>query len=568
MVSANPGIPIPSFGTTSNKNGGCGNKSKTKKVKMSVEDGAAKRPTTATTNSLAQWNAPALMQLDVALQHWFRKRKQFETNTSQRAVKISSANKNDSNAIMMTMEDFYALVRKLDWNQTQAQAPAAELDEKAIGGEQPAKPVSKPIVADEKVHPHHLQVRGLIWEERLWHDLICAAANPELSATEKSAAEQVNQKYLYKVHVATRSLELLPHTGEDTRRLLSPSAATTFNMAWSNRIRTMIALHAKLKSKEKEEAAKKVQAQQAAATPAAKAVPTFTAIITKGMTVDERVRARAKAKEEQEHYHQEQMKREPPRKTNVDRAWMIQLADALWNHARSRLQRQNYQLPGKLASNSLLHPKQQETSSSTRTPSKREGTNRCVMTFADVIQAISKSRLGEASPTQIAKALTELEGYAHPKKWIVVMREYQTDHAAAGTARRAPSTSKQNKSSKAASFHWSKSATTIFITPDHYPAVRSQLTGDPLVSRSTSIKLKDATRAKINVQPAHTSKDTKVVVTQDTTKSKVQAAVNRRKRPSPVMSKNLLEKFDTTSPIIPSENKASKRFKLITSTAK
>lgn len=538
------------------------------KMRVAAEAAAVSEPpTTATSNIQAQWNAPALMQLDVALQHWFRKQKQFKTRSSNTTVKTSSTYNNDGDAIMMTLDDFYALVRKLDWSPTQAQVPVAEPDEKVTGEKKLAKSTTKPTV-DKKVHPHDLQVRGLVWEERLWHDLICAATYPEGSGSIRPTAGQQNQKQLYKLHIANGSLELLPHTGEDMRRLLSPSAETTFDKAWSNNIRAMISLHAELKSKENQEAAKKLQAQQAAVTQSPKAVPTFTAIITKGMTVDERVRARAKAREKQEQYHQERMKREPPRKTNVDRAWMIQLADALWNQARTRLQRQNYRLPGKLASNSLLHPKQQRESLSTVTPSKSKGNNRCVMTFADVIQAISKSRLGEASPTQIAKALTELEACAHPKKWIVVMREYQIDHAAAGTLDRAASTSKQHKSSKAASFNWSKSATTIFITPDNYPTVRSQLTGDSLVLRSTSIKLKDATRANINVQPTHTSKATKVVVTQDTTKSKVQSAVNHRKRPSPVKSKNLLKKFDTTSPAIPSENRASKRFKPTTSAAK
>ena len=505
MAFTNRGIPIPSFGTaesppatensvisttrTTSKKG-------SKKSKLSGSTSATNTITKTSTHTSniripAQWNAAALMQLEVSLQHWFRRHKKTS----------------------MTLEEFYALVKKLDWSQTKTKEEEDAKDSDDREKEVPFNNISaanntksSDTKTQTKSHPHDLQVRGLSWAERLWHDLICAAADPALTNP------------LYKLHVATGTLERLPHTGDQLRGILSSSTAT-LHKSYSHIVRKMLERHSKLK--DSEETAKK-QSQQATAAAQQQTAQIVTApkaaIITAGMTVDERVRARAKAKRDHEQFLEERVQREPPRATDVDKTWMIQLADALWHHARTRLQRQNYRLPSKCASNSLLYPR----ASKTKNTKSSNNNSRCVMTFADVIQTIAKSRLGEASATQIAKALTELEGYNNPK-WIVVMKEYKTD-ASGGC----PSKSKT-------SFQWSRTATTVFITPDNYPAVRSQLTGIPL-SR-TSVKI------DTSVQKNNIDNKTRVVVTQDT-KSKKQA---NRKRASPVLSKNLLQEFDTTA---------------------
>ena len=72
-----------------------------KKSKLSGSTSATNTITKTSTHTSniripAQWNAAALMQLEVSLQHWFRRHKKTS----------------------MTLEEFYALVKKLDWSQT------------------------------------------------------------------------------------------------------------------------------------------------------------------------------------------------------------------------------------------------------------------------------------------------------------------------------------------------------------------------------------------------------------------------------------------------------------------
>jgi len=327
----------------------------------------------------ARWNTRALMQLEVALQHWFRRQK----------------------ATSINVEEFFALVLKLDW--TKAKGVGAFEDSQLENLAVNAEKTTDKDVETNAVASHEKQCQGLQWEERLWHDFTCAT-------TESFGDDTI----LYHFDKEQQMLELIPHSSDQMRLRLASKQRQCICLQQSAEILRM------LKDYHKKQQQMKLTKQQKAAQLMAKnevLVPKA-AVITTGMTIDERVEARAKAKQDHELLLSEQKRKDPTRATDIDRTWMIQLADALWNHARTRLQRQNMRLPGKLASNCLLKPRGEENKEKEQLSSHNK---RCVMTFSDVIQAISKSRLGEASSIQIAKALTELESYKDPS-WIVVTR--------------------------------------------------------------------------------------------------------------------------------------------------
>jgi len=598
-----------------------GNNSNPKKSYATAASVTAASTTVSSNDAIqAKWNVTALMQLEVSLQHWFRRHK--NTKPFQRgsaAPSTGTTNKTAKNALqqqehvlVMPLDDFYKLVQKLDWSQANlaaASGSAANAEEgneenpgeetitngksKVRGNHQHTATKKKKNELEEPKQPSSLvshggQIRGLSWEERLLHDLLCIAAPPP-------ATTMAQQQPLYRIlnlecnDKKMISLESLPHSSDQLRRALS--STKTFSKAWSDQIRDRMVQYRNAKETTK--------AVTASVTTAGNKAPLQLqkAIITKGMTLEERVSARAKARQQHEQLLQDQRSNQNDNDTNdksgaVDQTWMIQMADALWTQARMILQRQNCHLPGKLASNSILlannnNKRAATTSTATTDSSSPTSTKpmsvkrRCVMTFQDVVRITAKSRLGEASPLEVAKILTELERYE--PQWITIMRTNKNDPVAQGAS--SSSSNPHHQSPK--SLKWCKTKnTTIFFFPDLYPAVRSQMTGMPMSNQrnNTKIDLRIksqqgpalATKRKENKVLSQASSATNENNKHNMNKRRVTLSVpgkakaspktvavttadantiinNERKRPSPVPTKNLLQAFD--------ENNDSKRIR-------
>jgi hypothetical protein len=467
------GIPIPSFSTAT--------------VTPGVPESSTPPVQVATMSEPveARWKRTSLLQLEVALQHWFRKQQQ----------------QNKTAAGSMTLPEFFALVKKLDWTSSH--------DEKC------------PAMATT-VHPHDALVLNLSFEERLLHDLLCVAASPSL------------QEPLYSVDLDAGTLAPRPECSmEKLKQLLA--TAKTLDALWSAKISTMISTH-RADKQDKSNKKTSLLRQQGATSNTTTAQPVIQAIITDGMTVDQRVRARAKAKQQQEQLRQDQEQQHPQNIHNNDRQWTILLADALWTHARSILLRQNFQLPNKLASHSvLLHNHQ---------PKKQRTSTKCVMTFKDIVATIAKSHIGEASSIQIAKALAELETFT--PKFVVIMKEPKSQD-------------------KSRSFKWPPT-TTIYVAPDNYPAVRAQLTGIPLANTQHAkiIGNMDNTNNTHQQKAAETVAATTSATPPDVSAAAPAAVVSTsasRKRPSPVQAKNLLSDFDHTTTAAEATDNDAKRIK-------
>ncbi|CAB9527452.1 expressed unknown protein [Seminavis robusta] len=449
----NPAIPIPSFGTV------------TPSVDGSPE--STNMPTTCPSNDSvvvvrvpARWNVSLLLQLEIGLQHWFRKQGKNAT---------------------MTMQVFLAVVRKLDWQQHEA----------------PSKS-SKPANHCDK---HNQLVADLSKEERLMHDLLCVAANPS------------SKDPLYKVYFdKDGGLKQLQSSVEKLKRLLAQTI--TLEEAWSHEVSALI--RKVVPKKETSNQQENNSIKTASILPKAPS-----AVITKDMTLEERVHARAKVKQEQQLLKEGLTSSSLSQPLNdnssmMDRIWMIQLADALWNHATGILNRQNStrNMPSKLASNSLFHSTTSTANQPHRKKQKTEKTQCIVMTFKDVIQTLSKSRMGETSPVKIAKAISELQTYS--PKWISVIF---------GSS----SNSKVGKQKKQ-SFKWHLTNTTIFIKPEIY---------------------KKHVRAQLNGSPASKTDEKQPPISQDIATETTKAEPSR-KRASPV-AKNLLTDFECAK--IPTTNK-------------
>ena len=469
------GIPIPSFSTTD--------------VCPPVDKAPPKEDTkqpriasvTPANDVAANWKVASLMQLEVALQHWRHHR---------------DSNKNPS----MSLDDFYSLVRKLDWSQTQSEDTTNDNDN------------DKKEKGNAASLAHN--TCNLTVGERLLHDLLCVAAHPSMKMP------------LYRIDAGKGQLEALPHTADQMRRALS--STLKLDKFWSEKVTAMISTHRSSKGQ-----TGKKQQKNDNNTSKTKEAKIPTAAITKGMTIDERVRAKAKARQQYDLQLQEKLTEDPiAAHHNKDKMWTIQLADALWSHARSILQRQNFHLPNKLASNSLLNPRAKKRQKVT--------SRRCVMAFGNVIQAIAKSRLGEASAVQIAKALTELEQYS--PKWIEVHHNQK----------------RSGERGKPKSFKWCKNTTTVFITPDNYTSVRSQVTGQPLQKGS-----KIVLHRKKQETTATTSSESKSNASKPSGRGKPMLANaaptdNNRKRRSPVLGKKLFDDFEGATEADAKRSKTSK----------
>jgi hypothetical protein len=459
----------------------------------------------------ANWKVSLLLQLEVSLQHWFRNKNNNNNNNKQNRNKSTS---DGTTTLGMTLPEFFALVRKLDWS--------SRHDNNIDKDNNKCPPT---------IHPHDALIVHLSFEERLLHDLLCVAANPSL------------QNPLYTVDLEAGILTPQPCCSVETlKRLLVTTK--TFDSLWSGKLCTMI-----MTSRTREEEKKKHQqgtTTSGTTNKAAQQQPIIIQpIITQGMTVDQRVHARAKAKQEQLRLQEEG---EQPHNqetnnnlhNNNDRQWTILLADALWTHARSILARQNSSIPNKLASNSLLMHHHTTTNQQKR-PSK---STKCVITFKDVVATISKSHVGEASSVQIAKALAELETFS--PKFVVIIKG-------------GPEISQHKNKSKNNNklFKWHPT-TTIYVAPDNYPAVRSQLTGIPMPTTTTqhskkimvatdnNMKLQSKTAASISATepPSITTTNATPPDSSAAAPAAIVTTNTSRKRSSPVQAKNLLGDFE------------------------
>ena len=443
------GIPIPSFGAADVSP--CPGEPRKGPLVTSVNP----------SNGIAvRWQVDSMMQLEVSLQHWFRRR--------------------DPKKKIMSLKEFFALARKLDYRKSNANDDNDN---------------------NKKPEPAYLAlVHDLTMEERLLHDLLCVASDPSV------------KEPLYKIHFDGNQLELIPHTAEQLRRLLATSAI--LDEAWSKKIVQMIVKYHSDKEEENNQQRKKMTSSQAS-------TPSTKVRLTKGMTIDERVRAKAQARQQHEVLMQERQKEDPQAKLINDKTWSIKLADALWSHARIVLQRQNYNVPNKLAANSLLNPRasNQQTQRSLR----------CVMSFREIVQTISKSRLGEASAVQIAKSLAMME--AMSPQWIQIKFGKTND-------------------CKPKSFKWCQKTTTVFVIPDNYVKVRSQLTGQPLPQEGQG-------KIDLRVMKVEEQEQIQPVVSEN-------SAGAKRKRTSPVLAKKLLGSFDDATPAAAKKSKSAGFGKTVT----
>lgn len=401
-VKKRSGIPVPSFGSID--------------VSPST-DGSRKMLGNTVRKDIiaANWKVATLMQLEVSLQHWFRRRR-----TSS-----------------MSLDDFFAMLAKLDWSQTKEKEVETKKEKDKEAGEAKIEKPTRPS--------------DLTFEEELLHDLLCVSANPSLANP------------LYRIDPGR--LEFLPHSADQMRRVFA--STSTLDLSWSKSVATKIRSYREAKEKATVKQ-NNTNSNKTAADQEATNLTTRPVLTKEGTTIDERVRAKAQARLEREKIVRKRQEEDNAKHKHIanDKTWTIQLADALCLHARSMLQRQNYHLPNKLASNSRLmsNMKQQQTSSS----------RRCVLPFRDIINVISKSQLGEASAVQIAKALTDLAQYS-PKFIMVKQGKKETT---------------QDETTTKQSFKWCKNTTTVFVFPDNYANVRSQLTGKPVKAKAPLIPIR------------------------------------------------------------------------------
>ena len=157
-IQKRPGIPIPSFSTQLSP--------QRKRI-------------------AADWKVDAMIKLEIALQHWFRRQRQER----------------------LSLKDYFAL--KLDWGSDDDKS-----EEKEAGNSE---------------HQELMRKAGLTVQERILHDLLCVAADPNTTDT------------LYEVDTEKGTLKVVPHSVQQLKRAVAETAS--FDDAWSQKILAMLVAH-------------------------------------------------------------------------------------------------------------------------------------------------------------------------------------------------------------------------------------------------------------------------------------------------------------------------------------
>jgi len=288
------------------------------------------------------------------------------------------------------------------------------------------------------------ELKDLSQQERVLYDLICASSPALYKLSRVSTrllgyTDKPDLEYLW-------CLEIVPCvSGNRTQELHKLLKQRTVEKLKSEEILRTIRAHRKDMSK-----SSPVSSSSSSTDVKAK-VPVPEALIRSDMTLIERVRARARAYANEKRVQEAQAKSQD-KEANLDREWLVRLADALWSHSRDI---------------TLCQTRFQS-------PLCKQKPSNCILTLKDTVTVLSQSlstrktsgkmpshyNQGEKqSKRRIFEAIQDL--CALVPEWV------QLTPGVSG---------KYDQES------------TVWIKPVDYSAVRAKLTGKPLKKASVSLK--------------------------------------------------------------------------------